>query len=80
MIWKYTREQIIALFALIQEREIEEINRKYLMIRAAVSQSPPDKFMVPRGKKGGLSSKSSIGMASDAEIKNFNPGLKVIKQ
>ncbi len=80
VVWRYTRGQIIELYQQIQKREVKEINRQYKMIRTALSTEAPGKF-VKLQKPGGPSKENKnlarIGLASDEQIKNYNPDLEV---
>lgn len=76
VIWRYSKKQIVELFKQIQKREIKEVNLRYKMIRASRAQNAPDKFLGVADFKENEAS-DGIGVASDNEIKNYNPNLKL---
>jgi len=47
------------------------------MIRTALSNDPPDKFMVFQNEVKKSGNLSNIGVGSDNELKNYNPELDV---
>jgi hypothetical protein len=76
--WTYSKKQIEELFAVIQDREIEEINRTYNMIRVAMSKDAPEKFISKNADTGNKETTlGSVGIASEEEQKNHNPNLKL---
>jgi len=79
VIWRYSKKQIEEIFKQIQNREIDEINLRYKMLRASRSQDNSDEFLTKDNNKKIKENKSlsNVGVASDTELKNHNPNLKI---